>query len=280
MLHQNLRHIPLHLQTKKKGYQSVLTLKFREMKEAISVAPGGFLGFYMFGTMAYMKANYRLEDYYMGGCSAGSAVAAYALSRKKDTDIAVGAILPLFKDVKEKRGMIWPHLIDTLDDCISSLDCDYERAFVSTSALLPCPPWVRKRVFTSFQSEDEFVKRVKMSCFVPILSGGITYDHNFDGMFTEKCPLPKGMELSMYITPTMWGRNWGPGKAVSPTAEGIAGLFFLGYADAIQNRDRIPLRKRNPFSSFYLCSLQVLTLKKIIAHDGWGSLWRVRTTDP
>lgn len=222
------------------------------------------MGFYMLGTMCFVKSNFVTEKYVVGGASAGSVVAAYTLSKKKDWELVSDSLLPFVQDVQNKGGWAWPKMMDIIHSSFYNADCDYERGFVSTSLLLTTFPWIKNELHDSFSSHFEFVEKVKMSCFIPLVSGGLTYSSHFDGCFTGRDSVPKDCEVKLEVTPTMWGREWNARHSILPSGDSMESLFVLGYLDAMQHSSEIRLKRRAWPGRVWKRGNQAIALRRVV----------------
>lgn len=208
---------------------------------AISIAPGGFLGFYMLGTAAYVKHNYRIDDCAVGGESAGSIVAMYALSRHSDDALLERCLFPFLESMRaEPVPRTWSTMTTKLQGALAAMDCDLDRAFVRTSALHAHRPYVRSRMDYGFASEDALVERVRMSCFIPLVMGALSYRNHVDAIFTRapagEAVVPAGCKQVLHISADMWRRNFSfVDSAIDVSVERCVALGALGYVDAWRN---------------------------------------------
>ena len=81
------------------------------MRPCITIAPGGFLGFYMLGVASFVKQTYDVSGHRIGGCSAGSVVAAYALSPLSDAAVLRRCVVPFVEAIRDERvAFRWPRV--------------------------------------------------------------------------------------------------------------------------------------------------------------------------
>lgn len=262
---------------------SVLTTQTRP---CITVGAGGFLGMYMMGSMCFIKDRHDLSAMRIGGVSAGAAVALYGLSNRTDASFVFDTIIrPLVVDEEDQDDpqtskRPWRKLTHKLGECIYKLEdyVDRDRMFVSVSQLNLRPPFrpsVSGHVIEHFETFEDMVKYVKMSCHVPVLGGRMVVPYNdalyFDGVFTNNNPVPQGCHQVLYITASMWGRTFGVRDCVNSDPLHALQLFVDGYQDAWASREHLchvpslprPVARRNTRESVKLIRVMQTEMKRI-----------------
>jgi Patatin-like phospholipase len=179
--------------------------EFIKEKKLISISPGGFKGFYMLGTCAFIKENYILDDYIYSGASAGAWNALF-MTYKKDP-------LELAYELLDKK----------LNDAISIIDLEYmikykivnnyktddfnlNRLFIGVTSFESMK--IKTHIFSEFETLEDAVNCCIASSHIPYITGNNFLNkyrnmNVFDGGFS-KYPYLNIIKPSLHITPGMW----------------------------------------------------------------------------
>ena len=215
-------------------------------KKCITIAPGGYLGLYMLGTMIFLKNNYNMKEYYIGGVSAGAFLSLYALSKYNDNVIFNQVVDPLLTDLD---GIKWEFLLSNMKTYTSELSgsIDRDRLFLTTTKVKYHYPWFENIIKTEFCSDNEVIDFAIASSFVPLLCGDYCMcnkaDMYIDGAFTNTNPIPYNCEQILYVNPGMWGRNFTILDCLNVDKTKAMSLIVMGYIDANKNKKTIPLKQ-------------------------------------
>lgn len=210
--------------------------------QCITIAPGGYLGLYMLGTLCYMKNNYDTSKYHFGGASVGAILSMYMLSSKSDAYIFDNVMRPLICEFDEMK---WSHLLTKTRLHLSSItdSVDRDRIFLGATKIQPNFPWLERDIKTHFDDKDDMLDYAIASSFVPFLTGfpATQYDTSLyiDGAFTENNPIPHGFEQVMFISPRMWGRNFSVYDCLQIDKTKALTMMYTGYKDAHENQESI-----------------------------------------
>lgn len=215
------------------------------MIPSVSIAPGGWYGFYSLGVMMHMKSSYDLSNVVIGGSSAGAHVSIYALSQRDDHHIMTRAIDPLInllvdsslrRDYEKRVRRVYES---------ADLALDFSRGFTTVTTLRVRRPFVQNRLERGFLTESEMIDSVIRSSFVPGLFGslGIVRDGHMDidgAVTVSKDSLPASCTRVLHVHQGMFGRKtsdlggmwqFEPGRAMD--------LVCLGYEDAQKHLDSV-----------------------------------------
>lgn len=187
---------------------NLLYLKENEFirdKKLISISPGGFKGFYMLGTCAFIKENYILDNYIYSGASAG----------------AWNSLFMTYK--KEPLELAYELLDDKLNNAISIIDLEYmikykilnnfkaedfelKKLFVGVTSFDYMK--INTHIFSDFETLEDAVNSCVASSHIPYITGNSFLNkyktlNAFDGGFS-KYPYLNVMKPSLHITPNMW----------------------------------------------------------------------------
>lgn len=217
----------------------------------IAISPGGFLGIYMLGTMAYMKRTYDLDHCRIGGTSAGALVSLYALSTASDEELVERVFLPAFKNMQHLR---WPNVLKVVETSVHPMmhTVEYERGFVTLTHLdRKYPPRFHGELRTSFADVDDYLQCTLASAHVPFLCGGVTSPYEdgryMDGAITLDARIFDNTWQSthtIHVSPQMWGRRFTLYDSVKIGRTRALRLFHEGYMDAAKHGRSLPLKKR------------------------------------
>lgn len=179
--------------------------EFIRDKKLISISPGGFKGFYMLGTCAFIKENYILDNYIYSGASAG----------------AWNSLFMTYK--KEPLELAYELLDDKLNNAISIIDLEYmikykilnnfkaedfelKKLFVGVTSFDYMK--INTHIFSDFETLEDAVNSCVASSHIPYITGNSFLNkyktlNAFDGGFS-KYPYLNVMKPSLHITPNMW----------------------------------------------------------------------------
>lgn len=208
-LSQNIRHI-----NNKKIYSTddielfYKENEFMKDKKIITISPGGFKGFYMFGVCKYLKNNYDLSDYIFTGASAGSWNALMLCSKKDISEIESvifdKGLLQNSKSIHELEMTMKNRLLQKY----TTEDFDLNRLFIGVTTLKGCAS--DTTIFSGFENLEDAINCCIASSHIPLISGNLTTIYRnmlaFDGGFSSY-PYLNTVESVLHITPAMWGRK-------------------------------------------------------------------------
>ena len=178
---------------------------FIKDKKLISISPGGFKGFYMLGTCAFIKENYILDDFIYSGASAG----------------AWNSLFMTYK--KDSLEFVYNLLDDKLNDAISIIDLEYmikykilnkfnaddfdlKRLFVGVTSFDNLQ--INTHIFSEFENLEDAVNCCIASSHIPYITGNSFLNkyqnmNAFDGGFS-KYPYLNIIKPTLHVSPNMW----------------------------------------------------------------------------
>ena len=170
---------------------------YPEKRKIITISPGGFRGFYMFGICKYIKENYKLDNYVFSGASAGAWLSLFMCFRGD-----VSALQKyLIDDDLQKTNSIY-ELENLMKDKILSKydtnDFDLDKLYVGITTIC------NTAIFTDFENLEDALNGCIASSHIPIITGGISNIYRniytFDGGFS-KYPYLNSSDPIIEITP-------------------------------------------------------------------------------
>jgi hypothetical protein len=219
-----------------------------ENKKMISISPGGFKGFYMWGISSYIKEHYDLSDYIFSGASAG-AWNALLMCYKKDHNQILNKLFEIENDIKKKDINIFK-IENILKEKILSIstddDFDLHKLFIGASTFEKLHFTVN--IFSDFANLEDAIDCCISSSHIPFITGGLLNRyHNmylFDGGFTRN-PYMHLLKTDLHITPDLWIKKK---RSFSLHLEDYTTLFskdkinirdsyLQGYNDSHKNKD-------------------------------------------
>lgn len=217
------------------------------MPRCVTVAPGGWRGFYMLGAMCFIKHFHYLDDLLIGGASAGAHVAVYALSSRSDEHIVKRCITPLMSelaDPKSRKNFVH-NVARVYND--ADLDIAHERAFTSiTSVGLSFPP-VANKIESSFETSEALIESVIRSSFVPMIFGPrvIRSKRSFhvDGAVTYRDQGPVGSSVALHVSPSTFGRDLSDVPLFDFDPTSVKRLIRMGFDDASRHPIDLPTKE-------------------------------------
>ena len=179
--------------------------KYIKDKKLISISPGGFKGFYMLGTSAFIKENYNLENYIFSGASAG----------------AWNSLFMTFKH--DPLEFVIEMLDDKLNNAISIIDLEYvikykllnkyseddfdlKKLFIGVTSFENMK--IKTHIFSDFNTLEDALNCCIASSHIPYITGSTFLNkyqnmNTFDGGFS-KYPYLNVIKPTLHITPEIW----------------------------------------------------------------------------
>lgn len=218
-----------------------------ENKKLISLSPGGLKGFYMLGTITYIKEHYALDDFIFSGASAG-AWNALILTFKEDP---IELILETLEDTKKAisiRDLEYRIKYKILQK-YTAVDFDLGKLYIGVTNIENLR--IKTRIYSNFTSLEDALDCCIASSHIPYITGGFKNIYNdvysFDGGFSHY-PYVSTIRPSLHITPNVWGRIKNKSKRqwsnfledyttlFSKDNYDFMQLFDYGYEDAKKNK--------------------------------------------
>ena len=179
---------------------------YPENKKIITLSPGGYRGFYMFGICKFLKNNYKLDDYVFSGASAGAWMSLFLSFRGDINEIEKYLIddkLQKLKTINNMENMLKHKLLLKY----KTEDFDLNKLYVGVTTIHCNHP--NTGIFTNFDNLEDAINSCIASSHIPIITGGLrnVYQnfYTFDGGFS-KYPYLNSSKPVVHITPFFWDK--------------------------------------------------------------------------
>lgn len=216
-------------------------------KDIISISPGGWHGFYMFGVTTYISNHYDLTNYVFTGASAGGWTSLF-MSYKHDISELLNELfrypIPTTK-MKQTESYIKHR---TLELCNSN-DFDFKRVYIGVTSFHKYH--VKTHIFNNFRNLEDALDCCIGSSHIPFITGNLLNIYNgmntFDGGFSAE-PYLQIKKPKLHITPNIWNkgnisnfesfyRSFVPDRNLPC----IKTIFEQGYQDSKTNKHHLDL---------------------------------------
>ena len=200
----------------------IIQNEFLQNKRLISISPGGFKGFYLFGVLSFIKENYYLEDFIYSGASAGAWNALFMCLNNTDDsflktfiqDEDLKKTTSIFDFEKRMKMKLLTHYKDR------ESDFDFRRLFIGVTTISDDYD-LSTTIYNDFENLEDAIDCCIASSHIPFITGGLTNKYNgrmnFDGGFKEN-PYLNINKSVLHVSPSMWEKI----KSSIENNEGIA----------------------------------------------------------
>ena len=178
---------------------------FLQDKKIISISPGGFLGFYLFGICTYIKENYNTDQYVYTGASAGAWNSLFMSHRFSDPGAFVLDILDETIEKRKSINDVQYFMKEKILQNYKDSDFDLQRLYIGVTTLPSFQPKIT--IYSDFVSLEDAIDCCIASSHIPFVTGGFInrYHHllSFDGGFS-RYPYLDIAKPVLHISPNMW----------------------------------------------------------------------------
>lgn len=185
---------------------------FLQNKRLISISPGGFKGFYLFGILSFIKENYDLQDFIYSGASAGSWNALFmSLNQGNGNDSYLKTLMTdeelkktasIFDFEKKMKSKLLSHYKDKDGE----KDFDFRRLFIGVTTFNDRYQ-LTTTIYNDFENLEDAIDCCIASSHIPFITGGMMNQYNgrinFDGGFKQNPYLNINKSI-LHISPSMW----------------------------------------------------------------------------
>jgi hypothetical protein len=178
--------------------------KFLQDKKIITISPGGYRGFYMFGICKFIKENYDLENFIFSGASAGAWLS-LLLSYKGDAEYIQQIIVDKRMENLNSIPKIEKLLKHRILTNFKTEDFNLQNVFMGVTSFEKFK--IENIIYTNFQDLEDAVNCCVASSHIPFITGKMRYKYkgkySFDGGFS-KCPFLDTSTPNLQIAPFFW----------------------------------------------------------------------------
>lgn len=155
-------------------------------KKILSISPGGYKGFYVFGICKYIKETYDLSDYVFSGASAG-AWNSLVLCSKYSVDNIQEKLLDSSLMKLNSAQQLELTIKNRILQNYKTEDFELERLFIGVTTLERYKS--KTVIYNGFENLEDAINCCIASSHIPFLTGGLTNVYrktfSFDGGFSR-----------------------------------------------------------------------------------------------
>lgn len=244
----NTRNYTSNLQNNKyKDFEKINILQtndnYLKNKKLITISPGGFKGFYLLGTLTFIKENYDLSNYIFSGASAGAWCSLIMTMNKKfDLFEFIDNNITNAKSILEVEIKIKQKLLERYKEN----DFDLNRVFIGVTSLEKLN--FHTNIYSHFKNLEDAIDCCIASSHVPFITGGIYNNYhnkiNFDGGFIKN-PYFSKLKPVIHISPDLWNKEkkhklffiYETTILFPQEKQNFEKHYLAGYNDAKKNKD-------------------------------------------
>lgn len=179
--------------------------KYINDKKLISISPGGFKGFYMLGTSAFIKENFNLDNYIFSGASAGAWNSLFMTFKHDPLELVIKILDDKLNNaisINELEYIIKYKLLNNY----SEDDFDLKKLFIGVTNFENMK--IKTLIFSDFNTLEDALNCCIASSHIPYITGKTFLNkyqnmNTFDGGFS-KYPYLNVIKPTLHITPEMW----------------------------------------------------------------------------
>ena len=174
-------------------------------KKLISISPGGFKGFYMLGTSAFIKENFNLENYIFSGASAGAWNSLFMTFKRDPIEFIIEMLDEKLNNAISYIDVEYAIKYKILNK-YSEDDFDLKRLFIGVTSFENMK--IKTHIFSDFDTLEDALNCCIASSHIPYITGSTFLNkyqnmNAFDGGFS-KYPYLNVIKPSLHITPEIW----------------------------------------------------------------------------
>jgi len=188
---------------------------FLKNKRLISISPGGFKGFYLFGVLSFIKENYETSNFIYSGASAGAWNALFMClneekGKEKGKESSYFKTLITDEELKKTATIFdFEKIIKTkLLSYYKGKDelFDFRRLFIGVTNVNEKYQWTTT-IYNDFENLEDAIDCCIASSHIPFITGGMMNRYNdrinFDGGFKQN-PYLNINQSVLHVSPSMW----------------------------------------------------------------------------
>jgi hypothetical protein len=188
----------------------IIQNEFLQGKRLISISPGGFKGFYLFGTLSFIKENYDLSDFIYSGASAGAWNALFMCL--KQNNINDSYLKTLIDDQELKKTNSIQDFEKKMKNKLllyfknRENEFDFRRLFIGVTTISNDYE-LSTTIYNDFENLEDAINCCIASSHIPFITGGMINKYNgrltFDGGFKSNPYLNINQSI-LHVSPSMW----------------------------------------------------------------------------
>lgn len=224
----------------------IYNTEFVRDKKLITIAPGGYRGFYMMGICKFLRDNYNLDNYIFSGASAGSWISLLFCFNGKLSDIedylvdsSIQNEFSICKMENEFKNRILKKY--TTDDF------DLRRLFIGITTIHNMR--THTDIISNFDDLEDAINCCIASSHIPFITGGLRNIYKkkdtFDGGFS-KYPYLNNKKPTLHITPYLFEKEDEKMQIMkeyttlfSKQNYNFINMIKKGYRNSLENKDYI-----------------------------------------
>jgi len=155
-------------------------------KKILSISPGGYKGFYVFGICKFIKETYDLSDYVFSGASAGAWNSLVLCSKYNVDNIQSKLLDPSLMKINSAQQLELT-IKDRILQNYKTEDFELDRLFIGVTTLEKYKS--KTVIYNGFENLEDAINCCIASSHIPFLTGGLTNVYrktfSFDGGFSR-----------------------------------------------------------------------------------------------
>jgi len=182
--------------------------KYIKDKKLISISPGGFKGFYMLGTSAFIKENYVLDNFIFSGASAGAWNSLFMTFKHDPIELVIEMLDEKLNNAISNIDVEYVIKYKILNK-YSENDFDLKRLFIGVTSFENMK--IKTHIFSDFNTLEDALNCCIASSHIPYVTGSTFLNkyknmNAFDGGFS-KHPYLNIIKPTLHIKPSIWKDN-------------------------------------------------------------------------
>jgi len=174
-------------------------------KKLITISPGGFDGFYLLGSLTYIKENYDTKNIIYSGASAGAWNGLFMCYNGDPIKFANNILTDnKIKKVKSLNELQYVTKYKLLTEYTDN-DFDIKKLFIGVTTFKNLQ--FSTNIIYDFDGLEDAINCCIASSHIPLITGGLTNKYKnmytFDGGFS-KHPYLNTFNNILHVTPNMW----------------------------------------------------------------------------
>jgi len=185
--------------------QFMLNNNLTANKKLITISPGGFKGFYLLGSLTYIKEHYDTSNIIYSGASAGAWNGLFMCYKGDPIKFAYNVLTDdRIKQVKSLNELQYIAKYKLLSEYKDN-DFDLKKLFIGVTTFKMFNFFTN--IISDFDGLEDAINCCIASSHIPLITGGLTNKYKnmftFDGGFSDY-PYLNNIDNILHVTPEMW----------------------------------------------------------------------------